>query len=189
LALAKEALETGAINEADRHVTALLQAEPSHGEGWLLRGIVAMQVKAYHDAEQAFERAKLSGADSRKASLGMVMAAMGADRPENAWSHAVALCANEPDDEECMHWMLKCGTSLQRWDAVASRLSSFVARNPGNIAMRFALAGVLLRAGRRADAQREYDWLRAMAPTFEGMDELARQLAESERHLVPNHAA
>jgi tetratricopeptide (TPR) repeat protein len=70
LALAKEALETGAVNEADRHVTALLQAEPSHGEGWLLRGIVAMQVKAYHDAEQAFERAKLSGADSRKASLG-----------------------------------------------------------------------------------------------------------------------
>ncbi len=189
LALAKEALETGAVNEADRHVTALLHAEPSHGEGWLLRGIVAMQVKAYHDAEQSFERAKLSGADSRKASLGMVMAAMGADRPENAWSHAVALCANEPDDEECMHWMLKCGTSLQRWDAVASRLSSFVARNPGNIAMRFALAGVLLRAGRRADAQREYDWLRAMAPTFEGMNELARQLAESERHLVPNHAA
>jgi hypothetical protein len=54
--------------------------------------------------------------------------------------------------------------------------------------MRFALAGVLLRAGRRADAQREYDWLRAMVPTFEGMDELAKQLAESER-LVPNHAA
>lgn len=189
LALAKEALETGAVNEADRHVTALLQADPSHGEGWLLRGIVAMQVNAYHDAEQAFERAKLSGADSRKASLGLVMAAMGANRPENAWSHAVALCANEPDDEECVHWMLKCGTSLQRWDDVASRLSSFVTRNPGNIAMRFALAGVLLRAGRRADAQREYDWLRAMAPTFEGMDELARQLAESERHLVPNHAA
>jgi GT2 family glycosyltransferase/DNA-binding SARP family transcriptional activator len=189
LALAKEALETGAINEADRHVTALLQAEPSHGEGWLLRGIVAMQVNAYHDAEQAFERAQLSGADSRKASLGMVMAAMGANRPENAWSHAVALCANEPDDEECMYWMLKCGTTLERWDVVSSRLATFLARNPGNVAMRFALAGVLLRSGRRGDAQREYDRLLVLAPTFEGMDELAKQLAAPESRVVPDHAA
>ncbi len=148
-----------------------------------------MQLNAYHDAEQAFERAKQSGANKRKASLGLVMAAMGGNRAEAAWSHVIALCADEPDDEECMHWLLKCGTMLQRWDALASRLSSFVVRNPGNIAMRFALAGVLSRAGRRAEAQREYDWLRAMAPTFEGLDELAKQLAESERRLVPNHAA
>jgi thioredoxin-like negative regulator of GroEL len=188
LALAKQALEMGAIQEADGHVTALLQAEPSHGEGWLLRGILAMQLNAYHDAEQAFERAKQSGANKRKASLGLVMAAMGGNRAEAAWSQLIALCADEPDDEECMHWLLKCGTMLQRWEALAARLASFVARNPGNIAMRFALAGVLLRAGRRADARREYDWLRAMVPTFEGMDELAKQLAESER-LVPNHAA
>ncbi|MBX3369559.1 MAG: glycosyltransferase [Nitrospira sp.] len=189
LALAKQALESGAMKEADHHVTALLQAEPSHGEGWLLRGILAMQLNAYRDAEQAFEQAKQAGAHPRKAMLGLVMAAMGDNRPEAAWSHVAGLCADYPDDEECMHWMLKCGTLLQRWDALATRLSSFVARNPGNIAMRFALAGVLLRAGRRADAQREYDWLRAMVPTFEGMDELAKQLAESERPLVPNHAA
>ncbi|MCW5795870.1 MAG: glycosyltransferase [Nitrospira sp.] len=189
LALAKQALESGAMKEADHHVTALLQAEPSHGEGWLLRGILAMQLNAYRDAEQAFEQAKQAGAHPRKAMLGLVMAAMGDNRPEAAWSHVAGLCADYPDDEECMHWMLKCGTLLQRWDALATRLSSFVVRNPGNIAMRFALAGVLLRAGRRADAQREYDWLRAMVPTFEGMDELAKQLAESERPLVPNHAA
>ena len=189
LALAKHALETGAIKEADSHLTSLLQAEPAHGEGWLLRGILAMQLNAYRDAEQAFEQAKQAGANSRKAMLGLVMAAMGDNRAEAAWSHVTSLCAEHPDDEECIHWMLKCGTTLQRWDALASRLSSFVVRNPGNIAMRFALAGVLLRAGRRADAQREYEWLRAMVPTFEGMDELAKQLAESERPLVPNHAA
>ncbi|HPV82888.1 MAG TPA: glycosyltransferase [Nitrospira sp.] len=189
LALAKQALETGAIKEADGHLTALLQADPSHGEGWLLRGILAMQLNGYRDAQQAFERAKQSGANPRKATLGLVMAAMGDNRAEAAWSHVTGLCADYPDDEEGMHWMLKCGTMLQRWDTLASRLSSFVARNPGNIAMRFALAGVLLRAGRRADAQREYDWLRAMVPTFEGMDELAKQLADPERHPVPHHAA
>ncbi len=189
IGLAKDALQTGALDEADLHLTALLTQDPSHGEGWLLRGIVAMQHQAYQEAEQAFERAKLSGADPRKASLGSVMAAMGGNRAEAAWSQLMTLCANEPDDEECMHWMLRCGTSLERWDAVASRLSSFLARNPGNVAMRFALASVLLRSGRRGDAQREYDRLRALAPTFEGMDELAKQLAEPAGQLVPDHAA
>ncbi len=117
------------------------------------------------------------------------MAAMGANRAETAWSHAVALCANEPDDEECMYWMLKCGTALERWDVVSSRLATFLARNPGNVAMRFALAGVLLRSGRRGDAQREYERLLVLAPTFEGMDELAKQLAAPESRVAPNHAA
>ncbi len=189
IGLAKHALEIGEFDDGDRHLTALLEHEPSHGEGWLLRGIVAMQRLAYAEAERAFEEAKRGGADQRKAAMGLVMAAIGNNRPERAWSEIAAVCAQQPDDEECMHWMLKCGTMLQRWDALASRLSSFVARNPGNIAMRFALAGVLLRAGHRADAQREYDWLRAMVPTFEGIDELAKQLAESEPRLVPNHAA
>ena len=76
---------------------------------------------------------------------------------------------------------------LQRWNEVGARLTAFVGRNPGNLAMRFALAGVLLRAGRRGDARREYECLRALAPDMEGMDELGRQLAESQ--LTPDHAA
>ena len=189
IGLAKHALETGAVHDADQHLTKLLAHEPSHGEAWLLRGIVAMQRLAYAEAERAFDQAKRLGADRRKASMGMVMAEMGDNRAEAAWSHVADLCADHPDDEECMQWMLKCGTTLQRWDALASSLATFLARNPGNIPMRFALAGVLLRAGRRADARREYDWLRAIVPTFEGMDELAKHLAEPERPLVPNHAA
>ncbi|MBI4002743.1 MAG: glycosyltransferase [Nitrospira defluvii] len=189
ITLAKHALETGAIGEADSHLVALLKGNPSHGEGWLLRGIVAMQQDEYVEAENAFERAKMSGADPRKASLGMIMAAMGANRPERAWDLLVPLCANEPDDEECMHWFLRCGTALERWDAVGSRLTTFLVRNPGNMALRFALAGVLLRSGRRTDAQRECGMLRALDPSFDGLDELARKLAEPEAHLVPNHAA
>lgn len=189
IGLAKQALETGSVDEAERHLTALLAQEPSHGEGWLLRGIVSMQHNAHAEAEQAFERAKLNGADQRKASLGIVMATMGDNRPESAWSQLTWLCAHNPDDEECMHWLLRCGTMLQRWNEVAVRLTAFLARNPGNVALRFALAGVLLRSGRRAEAQREYDCLCALAPTLEGMEELARQLAQPEGHLVPNHAA
>jgi GT2 family glycosyltransferase/Flp pilus assembly protein TadD len=189
IALAKHALKTGAIAEADSHVTELLQLDPSHGEGWFLRGIIAMQHNGCAEAEAAFERAKASGGDPHKASLGIVMAAMGNNRAEAAWSQLLPLCANEPDDEECMHWLLRCGTALERWDAVASRLSTFLARNPGNVPMRFAYAGVLLRNGRRTDAQREYETLRVLAPTFEGMSDLATQLGETEARLVPDHAA
>lgn len=187
IALAKHALETEALHDADHHLTALLKHEPSHGEGWLLRGIVAMQRLSYAEAERAFEQAKRLGADQRKATMGMVMAAMGDNRPEAAWSEITGLCAHEQDDEECMHWLLRCGTMLQRWTDVGVRLSAFLGRNPGNLAMRFALAGVLLRAGRRGDAQREYDCLLALAPGMEGLDELERQLAAPQ--LEPDHAA
>ncbi|MBA5868777.1 MAG: glycosyltransferase [Nitrospira sp. CR2.1] len=187
IALAKRALEAGALHDADRHLTVLLEHEPSHAEGWLLRGILAMQRNAYRDAEQAFEQAKRLGADQRKATMGMVMAAIGDSRPEAAWSEITGLCAHEPDDEECMHWLLRCGTMLQRWNDVGTWLSAFLGRNPGNLAMRFALAGVLLRAGRRADAQREYDCLRALAPDMEGLDELKQQLAVPQ--LASDHAA
>lgn len=189
IALAKHALETGSLDEADAHLTALLKSEPSHGEGWLLRGIVAMQQNQYAEAESAFERAKLSGADPRKASLGMVMAVMGANRPEKAWDLLLPLSANHPDDEECMHWLLRCGTALERWDAVSARLTTFLVRNPGNMALRFALAGVLLRSGRRTEARRECDMLSALDPAFDGLGELTKRLAEPEPHLVPHHAA
>ncbi|MCS6329547.1 MAG: glycosyltransferase [Nitrospira sp.] len=187
IGLAKHALETGAFHDADQHLTALLKHEPSHGEGWLLRGIVAMQRLAYGEAEQSFKQAKRLGADQRKATMGVVMAAMGDNRPEAAWEQICELCAHEPDDEECMHWLLRCGTMLQRWNDVGARLSTFLGRNPGSLAMRFAFAGVLLRAGRRGDAQREYECLRALAPDMEGMDELGRQLAAPQ--LAPDHAA
>ncbi|MDR4472166.1 MAG: hypothetical protein MRJ92_05790 [Nitrospira sp.] len=44
---------------------------------------------------------------------------------------------------------------LHRWNESPGD-SAFLGRNPGSLAMRFAFAGVLLRAGRRGDAQREY---------------------------------
>lgn len=189
IALAKHALEKCILDEADTHLTALLKTDPSNGEGWLLRGIAAMQRSRYGDAEAAFEQANISGADHRKSSLGMVMAAVGAGHFERAWNLLAPLCANEPDDEECIHWLLRCGTALERWEAISARLTTFLVRNPGNLALRFALAGVFLRSGRRTEAQREYDMLRALDPAMEGLDELATKLAEPAAHVVPQHAA
>ena len=117
------------------------------------------------------------------------MAAIGANRAEKAWGLVLPLAANHPDDEECMHWLLRCGTALERWDAVSSRLTTFLIRNPGNMALRFALAGVLLRSGRRTEARRECDMLSALDPAFDGLSELTRLLAEPAPMLVPHHAA
>ncbi|HVG02611.1 MAG TPA: glycosyltransferase, partial [Nitrospira sp.] len=189
IALAKHSLETGSVDDADAHVTALLKTDPAHGEGWLLSGIIAMQRNRYAEAASAFEHANASGADHRKTSLGMVMAAMGAHDPERAWDLLLPLCANLPDDEECMHWLLRCGTALERWEAISVRLAAFLGRNPGNMALRFALTSVLLRSGHRAEAQREYDMLRILDPAMDGLDELARGLADSADSVVPQHAA
>ncbi len=177
--LAKHYMGEGALNEADQYLKRALALEPSHGEALLLNGILLMQRQAYADAEAAFERALAGGADQRKARLGLIMAAMGGGHAERAWTEAMRLCEQLPDDEEAAHWLLRTGTELERWDALAQRLATFIARNPASLAMRFARAGVLLRAGRRADAQRECDALRALDPKFEGLAELTRRIAEA----------
>ena len=114
---------------------------------------------------------------------------MGGHRPERAWDVLLPLCAHEPDDEECMHWLLRCGTALERWAEISERLTAFLVRNPGNMTLRFALTGVLLRLGHRAEAQREYDLLRILDPAMEGLEELARELSDSAGRAVPQHAA
>lgn len=177
--LAKHYMGEGALNEADQYLKRALALEPSHGDALLLHGILLMQRQAYADAEAAFERALACGADQRKARLGLIMAAMGGGHAERAWTEAMRLCEQLPDDEEAAHWLLRTGTALERWDALAQRLATFVARNPASLAMRFARAGVLLRAGRRADAQRECDALRALDPQFDGLAELTCRIAES----------
>lgn len=177
--LAKHYMDQGDLDQAERHITRALTLEPSHGDALLLHGILLMQRQAYADAEAACERALICGADQRKARLGLIMAAMGGGHGERAWTEAMRLCEQLPDDEEAAHWLLRTGTALERWDALAQRLATFVARNPASLAMRFARAGVLLRAVRRADAQRECDALRALDPQFEGLAELTRRIAES----------
>ena len=125
IGLAKHALETGAVHDADQH-PQLLAHEPSHGEAWLLRGDCCDATTGLCGSGTGFDQAKRLGADRRKALMGMVMAEMGDNRAEAAWSHVADLCADHPDDEECMQWMLKCGTMLQRWDALASSLATFL---------------------------------------------------------------
>ena len=123
------------------------------------------------------------------------MAAAGEGKYDRAWAMALPLCEGLPDDEECFHWLLRCGTALERWEDLEVRLKSFVARNPGNLAMRFARAGVLLRTGHREEARLEYERLRVLAPSFEGLDELAEKLGEAEVQVpspvqtVTGHAA
>lgn len=177
VSLARHYLSEQNFQEAEQHIAYALKMEPAHGEAWLLRGILRMQQQAYAEAETAFEQAIAGGADQRKATLGFIMAAMGNKHAERAWTSATELCTALPDDEEAVHWLLRTGTALEQWEALAPRLATFLARNPANLAMRFALAGVYVRAGRRADAQREYEGVRALDPQFDGLAELAARIA------------
>jgi GT2 family glycosyltransferase/tetratricopeptide (TPR) repeat protein len=189
VALAKCALTQNDLPGAESHLSTLLEHHPEHGEGWLLSGILAMQRHQFSAASTAFGRAIQYGADRRKAWLGIAMASVGEQRFEPAWDAASTLCREYPDDEECMHWLLRCGTALERWDPLDGYLKTFIGRNPGNLAMRFARAGVLLRRGRRDEARDEYERLRLLDATFEGLDDLALQLRDSGRQTVTGHAA
>ncbi len=188
-ALAKHALEEGRLDEAEHHLAELRSFSPEHGEGWLVSGILAMQRNRFSEAKAAFERAVTYGADSRKAQLGRGMAAMGLTESADAWELFLAVATEHPDDAETLHWLLRAGTVLQRWEYLEPVLSRYVSRNPGDLSLRFALAGVFLRLTRWADARREHDSIRMLDPAFDGLSELAHAIDESDPALTHHHAA
>lgn len=175
--LAKTALEAGAVEQAEEHVAALLRLKPDHAEGWLMRAVLSMQRRTFEEAEKQFERAFRLGADAKRAQLGMGMAVVGQNQPEKAWHIYRHLSAEYPDDQEVLHWLLRVGASLERWEPLSDDLERYIVRNPGDLSARFAYAGTLLRLGRIEAARKEYDTIRLLNPGFEGLDDLAKSLS------------
>lgn len=176
VALARIALEQGRLEEAESHLAVLNDRAPSHGEGALLCGVLAMQQGRYGEARTAFEAALRHGGDRRKCRLGAGMAAMGMDDSASAWPHFVEALTLAPDDQEALHWLLRCGTVLQCWSDLVAPLQRFAARNPADLAARFALAGVAWRLGRTDIARAEYQAIRLLNPDYDGLHELATAL-------------
>jgi predicted Zn-dependent protease len=189
IALGKLSLETGRLSEAELHLTKLFVTHPDHGEGFLLRGILAMQRQAYVEAGRAFEQALRHHGDERKARLGIAMSAMGINQPARAWNSLVELLTDHPDDGEAMHWLIRAGTLMTRWDELAARLTAYLARNPADLGARFALCGVWVRLDRMDRARQECDRLRALDPSYDGLDELEQRMAAKESTIAPDHAA
>jgi GT2 family glycosyltransferase/cytochrome c-type biogenesis protein CcmH/NrfG len=188
-ALAKAALEEGRLDEAERRLAELRKHSPKHGDGWLLSGILSMQSQLFAEAKTAFERAATYGANCRKAKLGLGMALMGLADSAGAWKLFLAVATEHPDDAETVHWLLRAGASLQQWEQLEPVLSLYVSRNPGDLSLRFALAGVFLRLNRRPEARREHDSIRLLDPVFDGLSELASAIDEQEPVLAQHYAA
>ncbi|THJ20880.1 MAG: glycosyltransferase [Nitrospira sp. CG24E] len=189
IALARFALEQGQVEQADSHVNILLSNHAQQGEGWLLRGIIAMQRQEFDAASLAFQKALDYGGDPRKARMGQRMAAAGLGQSEGAWTAFSEVLDRDPDDAEAAHWLLRAGTMLEQWEKLVGRLQRFLSRNPGDLSLRFALAGVFLRLNRWAEARHEYDSIRLLDPAFDGLSELVGAIDENESVLTHHHAA
>jgi tetratricopeptide (TPR) repeat protein len=176
-ALARRALEAGRLDEAAAAIDVLVRERPELAESWMLRGVLALQHGAAADAAAAFEQASRCGGDARKVCLGAGMAALGLGENERAWSLFDGVAREHQDDPEAMHWLLCAGTALGRWDVLAQRLDAFVARNPEQHAVRFALGAVCLRLGDRAGARAHCETLERAVPDFVGLDDLRAALA------------
>jgi FkbM family methyltransferase len=176
-ALARMALEEGNLVEADSHLGTLLKRFSQDGEGWVLRGILDMQRAQYPDAEQAFQTALAHQGDRRKSIMGLGMARVGLNESAQAWNDFCTVLDEYPDDAEAIHWLLRAGTIGGLWAELSERLQSFVSRNPADLSVRYALAGVLIRSGQIDIAQQVYQTLCTLAPSYEGLEELARALS------------
>jgi len=178
--LAREALEGGRTQEAEQHLQRALALQPARGEAQLLLGVLYMQHARYADAMTAFTNAAANGADIRRCRMGIGMAAFGASRPDQAWDEFTDVLNDNPDDADALHWLLRAGTTSERWNELADRLHIFIGRNPGDLSVRFALAGVLLRAERMDEARREYEAIRTLNPNYDGLEQLGQGIMAKE---------
>jgi Flp pilus assembly protein TadD len=184
LSLARALLTQKNLTEAERHLRALLAGSPTDAEGLLLRGVLCMQREQYREAEASFLLAMQHGADRKKCLMGMGMASLGRAYAQGAWEQFLLVLAEHPDDAEAVHWLLRAGTAQNRWAELSGHLRQYVSRNPGDLAVRFALAGVLVRAEWIDEARREHDALQAIAPEFDGLADLGRVIAGKETVLA-----
>ncbi|MGZ8373780.1 MAG: glycosyltransferase [Nitrospira sp.] len=180
LALIRTMLEQENLAGAVEHLQILLASSPSHAEGLLMRGILCMQREQYEQAEVAFGSAMREGADRKKCLMGMGMAAMGRAYTQGAWEQFLHVLEEYPDDAEAIHWLLRAGTAQNRWDELSRHLCKYLVRNPADLAIRFALAGALVRGEQIEAASLEYETLRALAPTFDGLDELGQAITRKQ---------
>ena len=174
--LAKSMLSHGNLEEASRHIQALLSKKPNHPAGHFLNGILLMQEQRYSGAVQSFHQALTAGADPEKTQRGLGMAYMGLENWEEAWNIFHRRCLEASDDLEATKSVLQIGTVLKRWGETAGILTRYVERNPADCEMRFALAGVQYRCGEVEHARNNLDMLRLLKPDFEGLEDLARVL-------------
>lgn len=182
----RAALAGGQLATASSRVDALLKRYPTHAEALLLRAILHMQREQYREAEIAFTTALNQGANRKKSLMGIGMASMGRAYPQGAWQTFLRVLAENPDDADVIHWLLRAGTAQNRWRELTVQLRNFLARNPSDLSVRYAYAGVLLRDDQVDAARQEYDQLCALEPTYEGLVELGQAIAAKESVLAMN---
>jgi glycosyltransferase involved in cell wall biosynthesis/GT2 family glycosyltransferase/tetratricopeptide (TPR) repeat protein len=184
LSLVRALLTQKNLVAAEQHLNALLSASPGDGEGQLLRGVLCMQREQYREAEDAFSIALQHGADRKKCLMGLGMASLGRAYAQGAWERFLQVLTEHPDDAEAIHWLLRAGTAQNRWEDLSEHLRAYLSRNPGDLAVRLALAGVLVRADRIEEARKEHDTLRMLDPTYDGLAELGEAIAREEAVLA-----
>ncbi len=185
---ARLAITKGNLEEAHTALTKLFELSPEHAEGWLLRGVLTIQRLDYGAAADAFAEALRHGADSRRAELGMAMAALGRGRNERAWSVLRGLSDRHPADDEVTHWLLRAACVRERFGEAVAPLQRYLEAHPDDASMRFALAGLLIRLGRLDEAAVEHERIRARAPEFGGLPELAAALEQAGARVSPGAA-
>ena len=154
-----------------------------------MRGVLLLQQEQFAAARDAFRRAARNGGDARKCALGLGMAALGAGATEDAWQTFADLVRERPDDAEALHWLLRAGCLLERWQGLRPFLAESVARAPQDASLRFALAGIQVRLGDLEAARGEYQTLCATAPALDGLDSLASRARAAPRRGLRRRGA
>lgn len=173
---ARDAMMSGGLREATGLVKQLETTAPQHPETWLVRAVLAMQLGEHETALESFAGALARGANPYRAKLGMGMALTAAQRFEEAWALLTEMTERYASESRLAHSLFRVGVALRRWGLLVPPLNRYLALNPEDDSMRFALASVCLRAGDHQLARTHFEALKERAPTYRGLEDLEAEL-------------
>ena len=176
LGLARAGLKKGNLQEAQKHLDVLKNEFSPREDGWTLQGVLYIQTQEFLLAKDAFEMALQCEQSYERAQIGLGMACMGLGENEEAWTQFNQVLSQDPDNIEATRCLIQVGTVLERWESLFCQLRRFVERNPAASEIRFALAGVAVRAGHLEQAREQLSWFQLIKPDYEGLEDLANAL-------------
>ncbi len=155
----------GDIAGARRRIEAVIVSEPSNASALHLAGVVLRRAGALESAADAFSRARDLGLDSAEICNSLAVTLQELGRHTDALRAFDAAVAVDPAYEPAAVNRARLLGTMGRFGPAEAALRGWLAKKPGSILARNALAATLREAGQLRAAEREYAAVLAADPS------------------------
>ena len=146
--------------------------QPDNSKGWLGSGLLALHRNDYKMADVCFNKSLENEPDNDKAYCGLGIVRIKRKDLVGAMDYfCKALDSNHENLSACK-FLLELSYTLEQFEKIEIYLTIFVELHPANLPMRFGLAGVQYKRGKREESIKSLEHILALDPEHEAAHEM-----------------